>query len=304
MAIEEIILKKIVLLGDSAVGKTSMIRRFVHDQFDDKYISTIGAKVSKKIMPVKFQGNDYEVKLMVWDILGSQGYESTQSRHIAGLNGAILITDLTKPETQKSLEEYWIPLLKEVTGGVLPTILFAGNKNDLISGEEQVADISSNFKELESKYCKDLETRTESGCGGWLMTSAKTGDNVEKGFHSLVLGMLAEHPLYDPLNRQMEEVIADGIYEAADRDTPRSVLDIIVVDLPHVLLSTDKSTQILQESISTMGFSKNDPTLQNVNDFIDLVLMKALEMGATAKNVEEYRNKWLEILSKMKAPQT
>ena len=90
MTVEEIVLKKVVLLGDSAVGKTSLIRRFVHDQFDDKYISTIGVKVSKRIMPVKFQENDYEVKLMVWDIIGSQGYESSQARHIAGLNGAIL----------------------------------------------------------------------------------------------------------------------------------------------------------------------------------------------------------------------
>ena len=66
------IIKKVVLLGDSAVGKTSLIRRFVYDEYDDGYISTIGAKVSKKEVEVEYDGTDYKVMLMIWDIIGSQ----------------------------------------------------------------------------------------------------------------------------------------------------------------------------------------------------------------------------------------
>ncbi len=298
MPVDETILKKVVLLGESAVGKTSLIRRFVDDQFDDDYISTIGAKVSKKVVPVSLQGNNYEVKLMVWDIIGSQGYESTQSRHIAGLNGAILVVDLTRPETVKILEEYWIPLLTEVSGGVLPTVLFVGNKNDLVSDKEDIEDMVQNLKGLESKYCKNLDLRKESGCGGWLLTSAKTGANVEKGFESLIRGMVVEHPSFDPLNRQMEEVVAEGIYAISDRETTRSVMDLIVIDMPFIMLSTDKSTQILQEAILELGFSKDRPTPQNVRDFTDLVLKKAADAGAKPDTIEEYRKKWLVEIAK------
>ena len=296
----EVIMKKVVLLGDSAVGKTSLIRRFVEDNFDDDYISTIGAKVSKKIIPTKFKDEDWEVKLMVWDIIGSQGFESTQSRHIAGVNGAILVVDLTKPETLKGLEEYWIPLLKDVSGGVLPAILFAGNKNDLIENKADVLEMIGEMKALESKYCQSLETRMESGCGGWLLTSAKTGVNVEKGFDSLVLGMMEEHPTFDPLNRQMENMIAEGIYASSDRNTPRSIMDMIIIDLPQIMRSMERSTQILQETIERLGFSKDDPTPENILNFIEMTLIKALDDGAKPHIVEDYRKKWFFMLSKVK----
>ncbi len=298
MPVDETILKKVVLLGESAVGKTSLIRRFVHDQFDDDYISTIGAKVSKKVVPVDILDQNIDVKLMVWDIIGSQGYESTQSRHIAGLNGAILVVDLTRPETVKIMEEYWLPLLSEVSGGVLPTVLFVGNKMDLVSDKEDIKDMVQNLKDLESKYCKNLDLRAKSGCGGWLLTSAKTGDNVERGFESLIRGMVAEHPSFDPLNRQMEEVVAEGIYMVSDRETTRSVMDLIVIDMPFIMMSTSKSTQILQEAIVELGFSKDRPTPQNVRDFIDLVLKMAADAGAKPETIEQYRKTWLEEVAK------
>lgn len=300
-------MKKVVLLGDSAVGKTSLVRRFVEDRFDDDYISTIGAKVSKKEMPVHFKDADYQARLMVWDIIGSKGFETSQSRHIAGVNGAILVVDLTRPETLKSLEEYWIPLLMQVSGGVLPTMLFAGNKNDLIgsdgdndsNSDNNALEMVEGLKALEAKYCGSLDIRKESGCGGWLLTSAKTGVNVENGFNSLVLGMMETHPSFDPLNRQMEGVIAASIYASADHDNPRSIMDLIVIDLPQVMRSTELSTQILQEVIEKLGFSKDDPTVENVSNFIEMAMIKALEMGGRPELVENYRKKWVSILSKI-----
>ena len=70
----EEILKKVVLLGDSAVGKTSLMNRFIHNSFDDSYISTVGAKVSKKSVNISMFEQQYAVSLMVWDIIGSEGY--------------------------------------------------------------------------------------------------------------------------------------------------------------------------------------------------------------------------------------
>ena len=131
--------KKIVLLGESAVGKTSLIKRYVHDEFADDYISTIGTKVSKKVINLTVEGQETQVNLMIWDMLGREGYMSTQARQIVGAQGVIIVGDITRPETMANLEKYWIPLLKEVTGGILPSLLFTGNKKDLISPEEEKA---------------------------------------------------------------------------------------------------------------------------------------------------------------------
>ncbi|GAF93609.1 unnamed protein product [marine sediment metagenome] len=174
----ESILKKVVLLGDSAVGKTSLIRRFVLDQFETDYMSTIGTKVLKKTLPIKFLDVDYMVNLMVWDIIGSQGFESSQSRHIAGVNGAILVMDLTKKDTLKSIEEYWIPLLSEVTGDIIPPLLFIGNKIDLIDDKNSISDIEEQLLNFGSKY----QMKGSEDHKPWLLTSAKTGENVESGF--------------------------------------------------------------------------------------------------------------------------
>ena len=72
----EEVLKKVVLLGDSAVGKTSLMNRFIKNAFDDSYISTVGAKVSKKVVNVSFDDVDYAVSFMLWDIIGSEGFKS------------------------------------------------------------------------------------------------------------------------------------------------------------------------------------------------------------------------------------
>ena len=91
--------KKVVLLGESAVGKTSLIKRFVHDEFADDYISTIGTKVSKKVINLNVEGQETQVNLMIWDMLGREGYMSTQARQIVGAQGVIIVGDITRPET-------------------------------------------------------------------------------------------------------------------------------------------------------------------------------------------------------------
>ena len=121
--------KKIVMLGDSSVGKTSMVRRYVYDSFEDSYITTIGSKITTKEMIMEMDGEETEIKLVMWDILGRVGYNASHARMFAGADGAFLIADLTRKETLGSLERYWIPLLFEVVGNV--PLVFASNKSDL-----------------------------------------------------------------------------------------------------------------------------------------------------------------------------
>ena len=122
--------KKIVLLGDPAVGKTSMIRKFVHDIFDDKYISTLGTKVSSKQLIFNHPAKEsmVEVKLMIWDIMGQRDYEMFQQSAYMGSQGAIVVCDITRHETLDNLPQ-WISGLFNVTGEI--PIVIIGNKIDI-----------------------------------------------------------------------------------------------------------------------------------------------------------------------------
>ena len=175
----EEVLKKVVLLGDAAVGKTSLMNRFIKNAFDDSYISTVGAKVSKKVVNVSLDDVDYAVSFMLWDIIGSEGFKSTQSRHIAGLNGAIIVADLSRPETIKKLEEYWIPLLVETTSGVLPPILFAGNKLDLVDAEAATKAVEE-FSEIDKRLRTESVIERYKLLHPYFVTSAKTGQGDRK----------------------------------------------------------------------------------------------------------------------------
>jgi small GTP-binding protein len=158
--------RKIVLLGDSAVGKTSLIRRFVLDSFDDKYITTIGTKITKKEIPVDTPGGRQEVTMMIWDILGQQGYTGTQSMSYVGTHGAIFVFDITRPETLESLGRYWRPELQKVAGQV-PSILVANKADLLATGPLKAADVEHAAAAMGVPF---------------FLSSAKTGEGVEALF--------------------------------------------------------------------------------------------------------------------------
>jgi len=153
---------KLCLLGDGAVGKTSLVRRYVFDVFDDKYLMSFGTKVSKKTINV--QGS--EIDLMIWDILGQKSHESLHEAYYRGAAGAFAVCDLTRPETIKSLKS-WLGSFRSVVGE-MPVIVL-GNKSD-----------------LEKRYSLgELESFGKSvGCSV-LETSAKTGQNVELAFSEM-----------------------------------------------------------------------------------------------------------------------
>ncbi len=289
-------LKKVVLLGDSAVGKTSLMNRFIHNKFSDSYISTVGAQVSKKVVNISLYDNEYSVSLMIWDIIGSEGFESTQSRHIAGLNGAIVVADLCRPETIKKLENYWLPLLSKTTGGVLPPILYVGNKLD-IANEKVAKNIPGVFSEMDKKERDTQIIERYKVLNPYMLTSAKTGEGVEVGFRTLAIMMMMEHETFEPLTRQMDEVIADFIYSDDERITPQSVLDMIIADFPFVVQSSDISRTILQDCFAKAEMSKDDPDIDGIKDVIDCILRLAQGKGVKADLVEKHREKWMNALA-------
>src|SRR5438128_10786758 len=110
---------KVCLVGEAAVGKTSLIRRFVQDEFDDRYITTLGAKVSKREMT--FEARDrtkIQMDMTVWDIMGEKGFRDLlKEAFFHGANGVVAVCDLTRCRTLDELDD-WIERVVNVVGKI------------------------------------------------------------------------------------------------------------------------------------------------------------------------------------------
>ena len=160
---------KVCLLGDGAVGKTSLVRRFVFDVFDDKYLQSFGTKVSKKTVITE----DVEADLMVWDILGQRTHETLHAAYYRGAAGALAVCDFTRLETLQSLSS-WVNGFLSVVGEA--PIFVLANKSD-----------------LDRMYTvDDVKAFGESIGSPVIETSAKTGHNVEEAFVEMTRRMVAE----------------------------------------------------------------------------------------------------------------
>lgn len=164
-----VIQKKICLLGEFAVGKTSLVRRFVEGRFEDKYLSTIGVKISRRSL-ARPTG---QMNLLVWDLAGSEEFNS-QSSYLRGAAGAVVVCDLTRRETLAGLERYARQL--HAANGPVP-LVFAGNKADL-TAERVIGD-------------DELHALAHAWQASLWLTSAKTGQNVEAAFDSLATAIEA-----------------------------------------------------------------------------------------------------------------
>ncbi|NIA11574.1 MAG: GTP-binding protein [Nitrospiraceae bacterium] len=165
-----LIQKKICLLGMFGVGKTSLVRRFVYDRFDDSYLVTVGVKVSQKILPpIKNpDGHLTQFNFLIWDIAGFEDSSNPIRNYFLGASGALVVADLSRPYTTETL-----PKILDFFLSVAPDakIVLIGNKKDLFDQPETQAESLQNWK-------------SEKGLP-FLLTSAKTGENVEKAFLTL-----------------------------------------------------------------------------------------------------------------------
>lgn len=160
---------KVCLVGEGAVGKTALIRRFIHDEFDDRYISTLGAKVSKREMTLRTRGAPLDVDMMIWDIMGEKGFrELLKEAYFHGAQGILAVSDITRKDTMTDLHD-WIKAVNKVTGTI--PIHFLANKYDL---KDHMDFTEQEFAAMAAIYKSP-----------YTFTSAKTGENVEKSFQTI-----------------------------------------------------------------------------------------------------------------------
>jgi len=170
--------KKICLLGDEGVGKTSLIKRFVYNQFEDSYVRTIGTKISKKdIMMQGKDGKPIHLFMMVWDIIGHKSSKKVPATYYAGVEGIMVVFDLTRPETFSELD-FWVNSIM-AEKSYAPVVVILGNKSDIVDQRKVAEDeLKKTAAKLNAMY---------------FLTSAKTGENVEAAFMKMASELIAKH---------------------------------------------------------------------------------------------------------------
>lgn len=161
---------KCVIIGDSAVGKTSLISCFVDHKFPSDYLPTIGTNLYIK----ELVEDDIQIILTLWDIAGEKKWTLMRKLYYKGATGAFLVGDLTRPDTLTNLKEYWLKDLQKNCEDI-PIVLLM-NKNDLEKNinDDMVNEIAESIKAIAVYY-----------------TSAKTGTNVDQAFNTLIKKMLS-----------------------------------------------------------------------------------------------------------------
>jgi small GTP-binding protein len=158
-----VIQKKVCTIGAYAVGKTSLLARFVKSLFNEKYLTTIGVKIDKKIVKVAEQ----EVCLMLWDLAGEDEFSQVKTTYLRGASGYLLVVDRTRPSTLETAFKLKARIENEL--GEIPFILVF-NKSDLV---DEIRIDQSEIAQLAQSGWQVIET------------SAKTGQGVEEAFLAL-----------------------------------------------------------------------------------------------------------------------
>ena len=186
------IVLKLLLLGDSSVGKTSILLKYISNKFDDSSISTVGVDYMDKIIDY----NKFKIKLQIWDTSGEEKFRTITKNFYRNADGLLVVFDLTKKESYDHIRS-WINEAKE-NNDKLKTILI-GNKLDLKDERIVAIDVAKQFAEKNNlKYIE---------------TSAKDGTNINESFQAII------DLLFD--GKSSEEIL----HEFTKQDSSLSVVD-------------------------------------------------------------------------------
>ncbi|KAG0730095.1 Ras-related protein Rab-24 [Chionoecetes opilio] len=171
---------KVVMLGQSSCGKTSMVERFIYKRFNHNYQATIGAAFGARCVPVR--GTDVCVGL--WDTAGSERYEAMSHIYFRGAKAAVVCYDITNQESAERAK-FWVAEVQKYEEGC--RVCLCGTKLDLVQDSPKARQVDVH----------DMTDYVETIGGRLFETSSKTGENVEELFDAIVQDF-AEHAELPP----------------------------------------------------------------------------------------------------------
>ncbi|CAI8026535.1 Ras-related protein Rab-8B [Geodia barretti] len=176
-------LLKVVIIGDTAVGKTCLILRYTQDLFRENFLSTIGVDFKTKTVEL----NDKKYKLQVWDTAGQERYNTIRKGFYRGAKGVVIVYDITNPDSFSHISK-WIHDISAncADGNDKPVLMILGNKCDL-DDERRI------HTETASQAAQEFDTI-------FAEVSARTGRGIDEAFDELVDRMVRLHEQRDSFN--------------------------------------------------------------------------------------------------------
>ena len=163
---------KLMILGDSDVGKTSILRKYCKNEFLGSYVATIGIDFQLKYLNI----NDKKIKIQIWDTAWEERYRVVTKNYFNTSDGFIIIYDITNRESFDNINN-WIEQINTLVGNKTKCIIF-GNKNDL-----------THLRKVETNEGEELAKQYKYK---FYETSAKDGCNIEDGFYNIVMDILED----------------------------------------------------------------------------------------------------------------
>lgn len=178
---------KILLVGDSGVGKSSIMKRFIKKEYENSYISTIGVDFEISTCTIK----DKVVKLQIWDTAGQERFDSITTSYYRGAHGVLIVYDVSDKNSFENIKNKWMINVRKYCN--LNTVIIAGNKCDLIN--------------LETYENSEINSFTETNNIQHIYTSAKDSINISEIFDELIKNMLD----YNVSDRVENKKISSGL---------------------------------------------------------------------------------------------
>ena len=187
---------KIVLIGDTSVGKTNILSKYLSNEFDPDSKATVGVEFGTR----DFQIENNKVKVQIWDTAGQERYRSITNAYYKGAKGSLLVYDITNPKTFENLDK-WLSDLKANAEEKISVVLI-GNKSDL----EEERQISIEQGKEKAAFFKLA----------FMETSALNGNNIEKAFNELITDVYKNH--HEMFEKQAKVEISDKAIDLENVD--------------------------------------------------------------------------------------